>query len=127
MVAQMTVNSILTAYLITANLKALGKRLVDQQMRFVMIRIEFIFSRFKSTPLGASGEVFRNQTKREKSLIFLGGLVSCDANTTSSELPLPKIVYYILLTSYALEHGDLNIIDKHWYFWVLKHSSSELI
>jgi hypothetical protein len=53
-----------------------------------MIRIEFIFSRFKSIPLGASGEIFRNQTKGEKSLFTLRGLVSCDANKTSSELPL---------------------------------------
>jgi hypothetical protein len=53
-----------------------------------MIRIEFVFSRFKSIPLGASGEIFRNQTKGEKSLFTLRGLVSCDANKTSSELPL---------------------------------------
>ena len=55
-----------------------------------MIRIEFIFSRFKSIPLGASGEGFRKQTKEGKSLFTLRGLVSCDANKTSSELPLPK-------------------------------------
>ena len=53
-----------------------------------MIRIEFIFSRFKSIPLGASGEGFRKQTKEGKSLFTLRGLVSCDANKTSSELPL---------------------------------------
>ena len=51
-----------------------------------MIRIEFIFSRFKSIPLGASGEGFRKQTKEGKSLFTLRGLVSCDANKTSSEL-----------------------------------------
>jgi hypothetical protein len=39
-------------------------------MRFVMIRIEFIFSLFKSIPLGASGEVFRNQSKEEKASSF---------------------------------------------------------
>ena len=60
----------------------------DQQVRFVMIRIEFIFSRFKSILLGASGEGFRKQTKEGKSLFTLRGLVSCDANKTSSELPL---------------------------------------
>ena len=49
-----------------------------------MIRIEFIFSRFKSIPLGASGEGFRKQTKEGKSLFTLRGLVSCDANKTSS-------------------------------------------
>ena len=53
-----------------------------------MIRIEFIFPRFKSIPLGASGERFRKQTKGEKYLFTLRGLVSCDANKTSSELPL---------------------------------------
>ena len=53
-----------------------------------MIRIEFIFSRFKSIPLGASGEGFRKQTKEGKSLFTLRGLVSCDANKTSFELPL---------------------------------------
>ena len=53
-----------------------------------MIRIEFIFSHFKSIPLGASGEGFRKQTKEGKSLFTLRGLVSCDANKTSSELPL---------------------------------------
>ena len=47
-----------------------------------MIRIEFIFSRFKSIPLGASGEGFRKQTKEGKSLFALRGLVSCDANIT---------------------------------------------
>ena len=58
----------------------------NQQVRFVMIRIEFIFSRFKSILLGASGEGFRKQTKEGKSLFTLRGLVSCDANKTSSEL-----------------------------------------
>ena len=53
-----------------------------------MIRIEFIFSRFKSILLGASGEGFRKQTKEGKSLFTLRGLVSCDANKSSSELPL---------------------------------------
>ena len=53
-----------------------------------MIRIEIIFSHFKSIPLGASGEGFRKQTKEGKSLFTLRGLVSCDANETSSELPL---------------------------------------
>ena len=53
-----------------------------------MIRIEFIFSRFKSILLGASGEGFRKKTKEGKSLFNLRGLVSCDANKTSSELPL---------------------------------------
>ena len=55
-----------------------------------MIRIEFIFSRFKSILLGASGEGFRKQTKEGKSLFNLRGLVSCDANKTSSELPLER-------------------------------------
>jgi hypothetical protein len=36
-----------------------------------MIRIEFVFSRFKSIPLGASGEVFRNQSKGEKASSLL--------------------------------------------------------
>ena len=62
-------------------------------MWFVMIRIEFIFSCFKFIPLGASGEVFRNQSKEEKSFFTLGGLVSCDANITSSELPLVDASY----------------------------------
>jgi hypothetical protein len=31
-----------------------------------MIRIEFVFPRFKSIPLGAYGDVFRNQLKGEK-------------------------------------------------------------
>ena len=53
-----------------------------------MIRIEIIFSHFKSIPLGASGEGFRKQTKEGKSLFTLRGLVSCDANETSFELPL---------------------------------------
>ena len=57
-----------------------------------MIRIEFIFSRFKSILLGASGEGFRKQTKEGKSLFTLRGLVSCDANKTSSELPLRQWV-----------------------------------
>ena len=30
----------------------------------------------------------RNQSKGEKASSFLGGLVSCDANIASSELPL---------------------------------------
>ena len=57
-----------------------------------MIRIEFIFSRFKSILLGASGEGFRKQTKEGKSLFTLRGLVSCDANKTSSELPLTGLL-----------------------------------
>ena len=65
-----------------------------------MIRIEFIFSRFKSIPLGASGERFRKQTKEGKSLFALRGLVSCDANKTSSELPLALCKYSV----YALTH-----------------------
>jgi len=36
-----------------------------------MIKIEFVSSRFKSIPLGASGEVFRNQSKGEKASSFL--------------------------------------------------------
>ena len=56
-----------------------------------MIRIEFIFSRFKSILLGVSGEGFRKQTKEGKSLFNLRGLVSCDANKTSSELPLGQL------------------------------------
>ena len=59
-----------------------------------MIRIEFIFSHFKSIPLGASGERFRKQTKEGKSLFTLRGLVSCDANKTSSELPLGVYLYF---------------------------------
>ena len=53
-----------------------------------MIRIEFIFSRFKSILLGASSEGFRKQSKEGKSLFTLRGLVSSDANKTSSELSL---------------------------------------
>ena len=53
-----------------------------------MIRIEFLFSHFKSILLGASGEGFRKQTKEGKSLFTLQGVVSGDANKTSSELPL---------------------------------------
>ena len=86
----MTVNSILTAYLMISILKALVK-----EIRFVVIMIEFVLSCFKSTPLGASGGVFRNQSKgiqifvkRVKSLFTLLGLVSYDANVTSSELAL---------------------------------------
>ena len=61
-----------------------------------MIRIEFIFSRFKSILLGASGEGFRKQTKEGKSLFTLRGLVSCDANKTSSELPLSDTSLLVL-------------------------------
>ena len=73
-------------------------------MRFVMIRVEFIFSRFKSILLGASGEGFRKQTKDGKSLFTLRGLVSCDANITSSELPL-----------YLLIHSAENIVKIKKY------------
>ena len=59
-----------------------------------MIRIEFIFSRFESILLGASGEGFRKQTKEGKSLFTLRGLVCCDAKKTSSELPLYKTHYF---------------------------------
>ena len=68
--------------------KKIHNKASSQQVKFVMIRIEFIFSRFKSILLGASGEGFRKQTKEGKSLFTLRGLVSCDANKTSSELPL---------------------------------------
>ena len=69
-----------------SHFKSLSQDTSNQQVRFVMIRIEFIFSCFKSIPLGASGEGFRKQTKEGKSLFTLRGLVSCDANKTSSEL-----------------------------------------
>ena len=80
-----------------------------------MIRIEFIFSRFKSIPLGASGEGFRKQTKEGKSLFTLRGLVSCDANKASSELPLPRAVNLgiVLLTS--------RIPPKYFYQWWYIH------
>ena len=68
--------------------KKIHNKASSQQVKFVMIRIEFIFSHCKSIPLGASGEGFRKQTKEGKSLFTLRGLVSCDANKTSSELPL---------------------------------------
>ena len=63
-----------------------------------MIRIEIIFSHFKSIPLGASGEGFRKQTKEGKSLFTLRGLVSCDANETSFELPLdlPTVTSFLV-------------------------------
>jgi hypothetical protein len=68
---KMTVNSILTAYLLNnSHFKSLSQETSNQQIRFVMIRIEFVFSHFKSIPLGASGEVFRNQTKGEKASSF---------------------------------------------------------
>ena len=73
--------------------KSLSQDTGYQQVRFVMIWIEFIFSRFKPILLGASGEGFRKQTKEEKSLFILRGLVSCDANETSFELPLIKIAH----------------------------------
>jgi hypothetical protein len=72
-------------------------------MRFVMIRVEFIFSRFKSILLGASGEGFRKQTKEGKSLFTLRGLVSCDANKTSSELPLIDSLVDLIMTFF---HSD---------------------
>ena len=68
--------------------KKIDNKASSQQVKFVMIRIEFIFSRFKSILLGASGEGFRKQTKEGKTLFTLRGLVSYDANKTSSELPL---------------------------------------
>ena len=71
--------------------KKIHNKASSQQVKFVMIRIELIFSRFKSILLGASGEGFRKQTKEGKSLFTLRGLVSCDANKTSSELPLQKM------------------------------------
>ena len=70
-----------------------------------MIRIEFIFSRFKSILLGASGEGFRKQTKEGKSLFTLRGLVSCDANKTSSELPLKILGDSLLLVKCSTVHG----------------------
>ena len=73
--------------------KKIHNKASSQQVKFVMIRIEFIFSRFKSILLGASGEGFRKQTKEGKSLFTLRGLVSCDANKTSSELPLLLMVW----------------------------------
>ena len=75
-------------------------------MRFLLIRIEFIFSRFKSIPLGASGEGFRNQSKGGKSLIILRGLVSCDANIDSSELPL---VFARIGNSLCFCYQNLNL------------------
>ena len=77
-----------------------------------MIRIEFIFSRFKSILLGASGEGFRKQTKEGKSLFTLRGLVSCDANKTSSELPL--VVYGCLKT--IDDSLSLNLNQCHYPF-----------
>ena len=77
-----------------------------------MIRIEFIFSRFKSISLGASGEGFRKQTKEGKSLFTLRGLVSCDANKTSSELPL-------ILTNFltmCLKNFLTNFLDEFLIF-----------
>ena len=46
--------------------KSLSQETSNQQIRIVMIMIEFVFSRFKSIPLGASGGVFRNQVKGKK-------------------------------------------------------------
>ena len=109
----MTVNSILIAYPITAILKAYSQDTSDQQVRFVMSRIEFIFSRFKSIPLGASGEGFRKQTNEGKSLFTLRGLVSCDANKTSSELPL----YFSALL--------IEILNKKMQCDVIRHSMME--
>ena len=62
----MTVNSILTAYLMISIFKSLGQGTSNQEIRFVMIMIEFVLSCFKSTPLGASGGVFMNQSKGKK-------------------------------------------------------------
>ena len=80
--------------------KKIHNKASSQQVKFVMIRIEFIFSRFKSILLGASGEGFRKQTKEGKSLFTLRGLVSCDANKTSSELPLDSmnVCKWIIIT-----------------------------
>ena len=75
-----------------------------------MIRIEIIFSHFKSIPLGASGEGFRKQTKEGKSLFTLRGLVSCDANETSFELPL---LLSALLNWFKLFYGPLEQINMH--------------
>ena len=87
--------------------KKIQNKASSQQVRFVMIRIEFIFSRFKSILLGASGEGFRKQTKEGKSLFTLRGLVSCDANETSFELPLFKLDMF----------PNLTTIAGPWYFW----------
>ena len=78
--------------------KKIHNKASSQQVKFVMIRIEFIFSRFKSILLGASGEGFRKQTKEGKSLFTLRGLVSCDANKTSSERPLLHRAYFISIS-----------------------------
>ena len=72
-----------------------------------MIMIEFIFSRFKSILLGASGEGFRKQTKEGKGLFTLRGLVSCDANKTSSELPLMKPSYTSNKMTQFVAHFDV--------------------
>ena len=54
-----------------SHFKSLSQDTSNQQIRFVMIRIEFKFCHFKSIPLWASGEDFRKQTKGEKaSLLF---------------------------------------------------------
>ena len=77
--------------------KKIHNKASSQQVKFVMIRIEFIFSRFKSILLGASGEGFRKQTKEGKSLFTLRGLVSCDANETSFELPLKISLAHVIM------------------------------
>ena len=49
-----------------SHFKSLSQETSNQQIRFVMIRIDFVFYHFKSIPLKASGEGFRNQSKGEK-------------------------------------------------------------
>ena len=99
--------------------KKIHNKASSQQVRFVMIRIEFIFSHFKSIPLGASGEGFRKQTKEGKSLFTLRGLVSCDANKTSSELPLEihpcqdshLTKNMFILVSHLWNRGPLKVLN----------------
>ena len=99
----MTVNSIPIAYLITAILKALVKRLVTSRLDLLWLGLNLYFPTLN---LYLWGPLVRFSGTR-KSLITLGGLVSCDANITSSELPLSLPRNYF--KGLTFEHN--NLID----------------
>ena len=99
-----------------------------------MIRIEIIFSHFKSIPLGASGEGFRKQIKEGKSLFILRGLVSCDANETSFELPLiwrvPCKIYpniFRVLAWFFLIYKYDNQLKNIWVTLQINSQGSDLM
>ena len=77
---RMTVNSILTAYLIIAILKALFKKLRTSRLDLLWLGLNLYFPTLNLYLWGPLVE----PVEREKSLFTLKGLVSCDANITSS-------------------------------------------